>query len=77
VPQLFFKNNGVMPKPGRSRNRIFLWPAIVGVATAIALISALLGDVLSWLTLALPAALAAKGLRQAGWVSAERNRTVE
>jgi hypothetical protein len=57
-----------MPKPGRSRNRTFLWPAVVGVATAIGLISALLGDgvwdVLSWLTLALPAALAAKGLRQ-------------
>jgi hypothetical protein len=67
--QLFFSNDDMIVEPTRSgKSNTFLWPIVVGVTTAIGLISALLGDgvwdMLSWLTLALPIALATWGLQK-------------
>lgn len=50
--------------------RIWLWPALIGVASLIGLIAGLVsegaGDWLSWLTLAAPVAIGLHGLARSG-----------
>ena len=49
---------------------VWRWPLLIGVASLVGLVSALLGDgvwdLLSWLTLALPVLIAGLAWRRAG-----------
>jgi len=52
-----------------SFRRIWLWPTLIGIASIVGLVSALVGDgifdLLSWLTLAIPVAIATVAWRRA------------
>lgn len=57
------------PRPGTFR-RLWLWPVVIGLASLVGLLSALVGDgvwdALSWVTLGIPVVIAVVAWRRAG-----------